>query len=300
KSSSSKLSREAQSAAFDAVKVVGNVHWAAAGLLAIANVLERFEMISANDRDCMDLLKAMLDLAKFLKQLKDMNADVHKQISEKMMEALHLIVSGSIIRDELVYIRRKVDSIIGQLSLQLQVKIASFYMSQQPQCTVAGDMQNPCETEIHAAESENDLSMQELESTKHTIEYALSKQETSVDKSPHMLLRTFLRFRRYLQKIRHSGFQGREKVSKVLFIDTGTSSGIELHNSQLLSFNGRPDYFKTLPMSFNGSADAFKTLPMQFTVEELERATENFRLSVPTDRYSDCCKGTLPSGEQVM
>ncbi|XP_059065140.1 uncharacterized protein LOC131857093 isoform X1 [Cryptomeria japonica] len=97
KSSSSKLSSEAQSVALDTVKQLGNVHWAAIGLLAIANVLERFDKISTNDRDCLDLLKLMLDLAKFLKQLKDMNADSHKELSEKMNEALHLIVSGAIL-----------------------------------------------------------------------------------------------------------------------------------------------------------------------------------------------------------
>ena len=52
------------------IKEVANIHWAAIGLLTIANVLERFDKISVNDRDCFDLLKVMLDLAKFLKKFK--------------------------------------------------------------------------------------------------------------------------------------------------------------------------------------------------------------------------------------
>ncbi|KAH9289596.1 hypothetical protein KI387_033713, partial [Taxus chinensis] len=300
KSSSSKLSSEAQSAALDAVKVLGNVHWVAVGLLAIANVLERFEKISANDRDCMDLLKAMLDLAKFLKQLKDMNAEIHKEISEKMMEALRLIVTGSIlcrsftrhkkmlkflytakIRDELVYIRRKVDGIIGQLSLQLQLKIASSYMSQQPQYTVSGEIQNACEIEISPAESDNDRTPQELELSKaNSIHNVLSEQNFSGDKTPqrHMLVRIFPRLCSYLQKLRHREFQRREK-------DTRTRSALQLCQSHLLSFNGTLDAFR---------------IPMQFTVEELERATEKFRLSVASDIYSESWKGTLSNGKQVM
>ncbi|GLJ34932.1 hypothetical protein SUGI_0702990 [Cryptomeria japonica] len=82
---------------FGLVKQLGNVHWAVIGLLAIANVLERFDKISTNDEDCFDLLKLMLDLAKFLKQLKDMNADFHKELSEKTDEVLHLIFRGAVL-----------------------------------------------------------------------------------------------------------------------------------------------------------------------------------------------------------
>ncbi|GLJ34897.1 hypothetical protein SUGI_0702510 [Cryptomeria japonica] len=48
--------------AVDVLKGLGNVNWVAVGLLAIANVLERFDTVSANDRECIDLLKAMLKL----------------------------------------------------------------------------------------------------------------------------------------------------------------------------------------------------------------------------------------------
>lgn len=83
--------------AVDVLKGLGNAHWVAVGLLAIANVLERFDNISANDRECIDLLKAMLKLGKYLKQMKDISADLHKETLECMSEAVKLIVSGAIL-----------------------------------------------------------------------------------------------------------------------------------------------------------------------------------------------------------
>ncbi|GLJ34893.1 hypothetical protein SUGI_0702440 [Cryptomeria japonica] len=58
----SQLSTEAHSVAVDVLKGLGSVHWVAVGLLAIAKVLERFDNISANDRECIDLLKDMRKL----------------------------------------------------------------------------------------------------------------------------------------------------------------------------------------------------------------------------------------------
>ncbi|XP_059063891.1 uncharacterized protein LOC131856299 [Cryptomeria japonica] len=83
--------------AVDVLKGVGNAHWAAVGLLAVANVLERLDKISSNDRECIDLLKATLDLAKYIKMVRDIDADFHREILKKTSESLHLIVSGAIL-----------------------------------------------------------------------------------------------------------------------------------------------------------------------------------------------------------
>ncbi|KAH9289546.1 hypothetical protein KI387_033663 [Taxus chinensis] len=146
-----KLSTEAQTVALDLLRGVGNAHWAAVGLLVIANVLDRFDKISANDRECLDLLRAMLNLGKYMKQLKDNHFDLHREILEKMSQGVQLIVSGAIlchsfigsskiskfllttkIREELVYVRGRVDEMKSDLVLQMQVLIMStltFYIS---------------------------------------------------------------------------------------------------------------------------------------------------------------------------
>ncbi|GLJ34944.1 hypothetical protein SUGI_0703160 [Cryptomeria japonica] len=67
------------------------------GLLAIANVLERFDNISANDRNCIDLLKDMVKLGKYLKLMKDLNVKFHKEVLDDMREAVQLILSGAIL-----------------------------------------------------------------------------------------------------------------------------------------------------------------------------------------------------------
>ncbi|GLJ34940.1 hypothetical protein SUGI_0703110 [Cryptomeria japonica] len=58
----SRLSTEAHSMAVDVLKGLGN----AVGLLAIANVLERLDNISSNDREFIDLLKDMLKLGIYI------------------------------------------------------------------------------------------------------------------------------------------------------------------------------------------------------------------------------------------
>ncbi|GLJ34933.1 hypothetical protein SUGI_0703000 [Cryptomeria japonica] len=331
KSSSSKLSSEAQSVALDTVKQLGNVHWAAIGLLAIAFVLERFDKISTNDRDCLDLLKLMLDLAKFLMQLKDMNADSHKELSEKMNEALHLIVSGAIlcrsfiaykkllkffcttkIRDELVYIRRKVDSIIGQLSLQMQVKVASFYMSQpqpqpqpQPHPNGAGglafeqstttneifqcEIEDAVQTETRAEESSIEMCTANTNVVSRVnqwkIEEAVSCESSNWVDRPQKskrLLPTFFRLPKYLKKFRERRSRSERKQNPARKVVLG----ISLDKTQLSSFGIEHD---------SGG------LPIHFTLKELKKATNEFRHELKVfNSWCNLFKGTLSSGRQVV
>ena len=83
--------------AVDVLKGLGNVHWVAVGLLAIANVLERFDNISANDRECIDLLKDMLKLVKYLKLMRDLKVKFHGEVLDDMREAVQLVLSGAIL-----------------------------------------------------------------------------------------------------------------------------------------------------------------------------------------------------------
>ncbi|GLJ34914.1 hypothetical protein SUGI_0702720 [Cryptomeria japonica] len=319
KSSSSKLSSQAHSVALEAVKELGNIHWAAIGLLAIANVLERFDKISANDRDCLDLLKVMLDLAKFLKQLKDMNADSQKEISEKMNEALHLIVSGAIlcrsfiackkflkflfttkIRDEILYIRRKMDSMIGQLSLQIQVKVAYFYISQQQphsasaehsraNMQMTGEMERAAQTEICAADSRIEMCAADSKVVSRVNEWEIGeavpyKLSNLVDRpqKSKRLLPSFLRLFTCLQNLRQhrSSAQRNQKPGKRRVL------GISMDKRQLSSFSVEHE---------SGG------LPIHFTLKQLVKATNGFLHRL--ESYNTCFnlyKGTLSSGRQIL
>eukprot|EP01018_Ginkgo_biloba_P022343 Gb_07489 [translate_table: standard] len=143
----STLSGEVQTVAVDVLKGFGNLHWAGIGLLAIATVLERLDKISSNDKECIELLSGMNDLAKCIKQLKYIS-DLHTEIKEKMSEGVQLIVGGAImccsfirskkisklllvskIREELVDLRARVDRIFRDLMFQMQMKTLYFCMT---------------------------------------------------------------------------------------------------------------------------------------------------------------------------
>ncbi|XP_059064522.1 rust resistance kinase Lr10 isoform X2 [Cryptomeria japonica] len=159
----SRLSTEAHSMAVDVLKGLGNAHWVAAGLLAIANVLERFDNISANDRECIDLLKDMLKLGKYLKQMKDLNVKFHKEVLNDMREAVQLILSGAIlcrsfitsnklskflltkkIRDELVYVRGKVNALKADLQGHMQLLMMKTLTFIQEQYITGRNEENIC------------------------------------------------------------------------------------------------------------------------------------------------------------
>ncbi|XP_059063895.1 uncharacterized protein LOC131856301 [Cryptomeria japonica] len=93
--SSSTWATDARTVAVDVLRGVGNIQWSAVGLLAVAIVLERLDKISSNDRECVDLLRGMNDLAKCIKQLQEIKAHLHKEITEKMSEGVCLIITGA-------------------------------------------------------------------------------------------------------------------------------------------------------------------------------------------------------------
>ena len=74
---------------------MGTAHLVTAGLVVVANILERFEEIDANKAECLRLLREMIFLAKLVKQFKE-----RRQLKEGMhdiiKEATERIVEGSI------------------------------------------------------------------------------------------------------------------------------------------------------------------------------------------------------------
>ena len=77
------------------LKGMGTAHLVTAGLVVVANILERFEEIDANKAECLRLLREMIFLAKLVKQFKE-----RRQLKEGMhdiiKEATERIVEGSI------------------------------------------------------------------------------------------------------------------------------------------------------------------------------------------------------------
>eukprot|EP01018_Ginkgo_biloba_P023566 Gb_39913 [translate_table: standard] len=73
---------------------IGNAHWAGVGLLVVAAVIERFETISSNRSECLELLCTMNKLAKHMKQLKDI-PNLKKEMEAIIGEAVDLIVQGA-------------------------------------------------------------------------------------------------------------------------------------------------------------------------------------------------------------
>ncbi|XP_057842000.1 probable serine/threonine-protein kinase PBL4 isoform X1 [Cryptomeria japonica] len=146
--SSSTWATDARTVAVDVLRGVSNIHWSAVGLLAVAIVLERLDKISSNDRECVDLLRGMNDLAKCIKQLQEIKAHLHKEIREKMSEGVYLIITGALmctsvirskklskfllstkIREELNFLRGQVDRMFRDIMLQVQLKTLFSFMS---------------------------------------------------------------------------------------------------------------------------------------------------------------------------
>jgi hypothetical protein len=74
---------------------LGQAHWAAAGLLVVANILERFETVSANQDECLSLLEEMNNLAQHVKDLK-VRPGLKKGMEVSIQKATEMIVEGAL------------------------------------------------------------------------------------------------------------------------------------------------------------------------------------------------------------
>lgn len=74
---------------------LGQAHWAAAGLLVVANILERFEMVAANRDECLSLLEEMSNLAHHVKALKE-RPRLKKGMESSIRNATEMIVEGAL------------------------------------------------------------------------------------------------------------------------------------------------------------------------------------------------------------
>eukprot|EP01018_Ginkgo_biloba_P001072 Gb_13428 [translate_table: standard] len=141
KESLSKLSGDAKTVAMSILKGIGEAHWAAAGLLVVSSILERFESISANNTECLQLLEAMSRLALHIKHLKD-RTNLKEGMGDTIQEAVSMIVQGSILcctqmksskfskffrtsmnSEELLGLRSNLDDMYTRLMLQMGICI---------------------------------------------------------------------------------------------------------------------------------------------------------------------------------
>ncbi|GLJ34890.1 hypothetical protein SUGI_0702390 [Cryptomeria japonica] len=296
----SQLSTEAHSVAVDVLKGLGNAHWVAVGLLAIANVLERFDNISANDRECIDLLKAMLKLGKYLKQMKDIYADLHKEILEEMSEAAKLIVSGAIlccsfitsnklskflltkkIRDELVYVRGKVDSMKADLMLQMQVLTVTTLTLYHRQNNVSGgNEENNC-----LGVAEQDTSEQSINQESEIEESCESELEESGSDTIHSW-----------GQDNYYGVNEHEKHQMPLRRPLGLGRFLKKKIPAIFGLKKPSTYIK-LKMLVK-EIKAFPT-PIEFKYSELKRVTNGFVKILGQGGFGNVFHGILPDGRSV-
>ncbi|GLJ34916.1 hypothetical protein SUGI_0702750 [Cryptomeria japonica] len=296
----SQLSTEVHSVAVDVLKGLGNVHWVAVGLLAIANVLQRFDNISANDRECIDLLKAMLKLGKYLKQMKDIYADLHKEILEEMSEAAKLIVSGAIlccsfitsnklskflltkkIRDELVYVRGKVDSMKADLMLQMQVLTVTTLTLYHRQNNVSGgNEENNC-----LGVAEQDTSEQSINQESEIEESC----ETELEESGSDTIHSWRHDNYY-------GVNGHEKHQMPLRRPLGLGRFLKKKIPAIFGLIKPSTYIK-LKMLVE-EIKAFPT-PIEFKYSELKRVTNGFVKIIGQGGFGSVFHGILPDGRSV-
>lgn len=79
----------------DVLNVIGHANLAAAGLLVVSHILERFEHISQNQKECLSVLEEMTKLAKHVKRLKERDR-LKQEMEDTIKETTELIVKASI------------------------------------------------------------------------------------------------------------------------------------------------------------------------------------------------------------
>lgn len=79
-----------------ALNVIGQAHWATAGLFVVANILERFENVSKNRDDCLVLLNEMYILARYIKDIRK-QAHLSKEMEDTINEGMQLLLEASVL-----------------------------------------------------------------------------------------------------------------------------------------------------------------------------------------------------------
>ena len=84
------LSEETQKIVIKLLEGVGKIHWVGAALSMVGFVLARFNEMCNNKRECLGILKAMVNLGR---QIVELNEQMPDQ-KQKLNEAVECIVEG--------------------------------------------------------------------------------------------------------------------------------------------------------------------------------------------------------------
>eukprot|EP01018_Ginkgo_biloba_P035655 Gb_36886 [translate_table: standard] len=91
------ITQEMGRVAANAVKAIGQSHWALLGLWMVASVLERIETVSSNLSDCVKLLEIMFEIAKNLQELNSVLSQEADHHHKQLIRAVEIIVEGATI-----------------------------------------------------------------------------------------------------------------------------------------------------------------------------------------------------------
>lgn len=117
-------------------------HLVTAGLLVVANIVERFEEVKANKDECLRLLSDMFFLAKVVKRFKERREFLNEGKHDTIKSATELIVEGSTMccyqidsskyskffragvnKEDLDNFRQDIDCISRQINIQMHIRI---------------------------------------------------------------------------------------------------------------------------------------------------------------------------------
>jgi hypothetical protein len=86
------IAKEMGSLALEGLKKVGEAHWVFLGLSVVASALGRCVTVTTNVLECIELLQAIVDLAKDLKRFRETMPDER----ERLRRAVQVTVEGAI------------------------------------------------------------------------------------------------------------------------------------------------------------------------------------------------------------
>ncbi|GLJ34885.1 hypothetical protein SUGI_0702310 [Cryptomeria japonica] len=311
----SNLSSQVHTLVSGLLRGLGNAHWAAVGLLVIAHVIERLDKISTNDRECIDLLKGLLDLAKFIKMVKDINADFHTDILRKMNEAVHLIFSGAILchsfisckkiskfvltkntSEELCYLRGKVDRMKIDMLLQMNFMLMSsltLHISRQQQHTDDGRLQHQPSNDIGISERTTPPKIEPVRSLSTGAENIPILNGENGPQPAKRLPRTILKFGAYLKYftselttlVSHSFRECRKPMHTQSFKQLSLETSMVLNDDHL---------------SIMATREEIGRKPIKFSLKDLREATNEFREILDQGGFGYTYRGTLTDGRQVV
>ncbi|GLJ19270.1 hypothetical protein SUGI_0346620 [Cryptomeria japonica] len=87
-------SAEIEKVVINLLKGAGKIHWIGAALSLVGFVLARYSEMSNNQRECLDILRIMVNLGKQIMELNEQMPEQMPEQKEKLNQAVSCIVVG--------------------------------------------------------------------------------------------------------------------------------------------------------------------------------------------------------------